>query len=118
MQFYNSYQHSNRTSSVVHYKELYGAVTALGQTGIRRMLAFSSLSHVGLVVLGIASFSVQGIEGAVFQLLNFTLVSGGLFLLTGFLHQRTGSTEMLSTLPMLANATCTNCSVTPACENT
>jgi NADH-quinone oxidoreductase subunit M len=89
---------------------LYGAVTALGQTGIRRMLAFSSLSHVGLVVLGIASFSVQGIEGAVFQLLNFTLVSGGLFLLTGFLHQRTGSTEMLSlggvaqSMPLLAAA--------------
>lgn len=87
---------------------LYGAVTALGQTGIRRMLAFSSLSHVGLVVLGIASFSVQGIEGAVFQLLNFTLISGGLFLLTGFLHQRTGSTEILSlggvaqSMPLLA----------------
>lgn len=87
---------------------LYGAVTALGQTGIRRMLAFSSLSHVGLVVLGIASFSVQGMEGAVFQLLNFTLISGGLFLLTGFLHQRTGSTEILSlggvaqSMPLLA----------------
>ena len=87
---------------------LYGAVAALGQTSLRRMLAFSSLSHVGLVVLGIASFSLQGIQGAIFQLLNFTLIAGGLFLLTGFLHQRTGSTELLSlggvaqSMPLLA----------------
>ncbi len=75
---------------------LYGAVAALNQTSLRRMLAFASLSHVGLVVLGIASLSQQGIQGAIFQLLNFTLVAGGLFLLVGFLHQRTGSTEILS----------------------
>ena len=87
---------------------LYGAVAALGQTSLRRMLAFSSLSHGGLVVLGIASFSLQGIQGAIFQLLNFTLIAGGLFLLTGFLHQRTGSTELLSlggvaqSMPLLA----------------
>lgn len=87
---------------------LYGAVTALSQTSLRRMLAFSSLSHVGLVVLGIAALSQQGIQGAVFQLLNFTLVAGGLFLITGFLHQRTGSTEILSlggvakSMPLLA----------------
>lgn len=87
---------------------LYGAVAALGQTSLRRMLAFSSLSHVGLVVLGIASFSLQGIQGAIFQLINFTLVAGGLFLITGFLHQRTGSTETLSlggvakSMPLLA----------------
>ncbi|MDD5391866.1 MAG: NADH-quinone oxidoreductase subunit M [Thiothrix sp.] len=88
---------------------LYGAVAALSQTSLRRMLAFSSLSHVGLVVLGIAAFSPQGIQGAVFQLLNFTLVAGGLFLITGFLHQRTGSTEILSlggvakSMPLLAS---------------
>ncbi len=88
---------------------LYGAVAALGQSSLRRMLAFSSLSHVGLVVLGIASLSTQGIQGAVFQLLNFTLVAGGLFLITGFLHQRTGSTEILSlggvakSMPLLAS---------------
>ena len=88
---------------------LYGAVAALSQTSLRRMLAFSSLSHVGLVVLGIAAFSPQGIQGAVFQLLNFTLIAGGLFLLTGFLHQRTGSTELLSlggvakSMPLLAS---------------
>lgn len=88
---------------------LYGAVAALSQTSLRRMLAFSSLSHVGLVVLGIAAFSQQGIQGAIFQLLNFSLIAGGLFLITGFLHQRTGSTEILSlggvasSMPLLAS---------------
>ena len=87
---------------------IYGGVAALSQTNIRRMLAFSSLSHVGMVVLGIATFSIQGIQGAVFQLLNLTMVAGGLFLLVGFLHQRTGSTDIISlggvakSMPLLA----------------
>jgi NADH-quinone oxidoreductase subunit M len=75
---------------------VYGGVAALSQTNIRRMLAFSSLSHVGMVVLGIATLSLQGIQGAVFQLLNLTLVAGGLFLLSSFIHQRIGSTDIIS----------------------
>jgi NADH-quinone oxidoreductase subunit M len=75
---------------------IYGALVALTQTNLRRMLAYSSISHVGLVVLGIASQNLQGIQGALFQLLNFSLVSGGLFLLCGFLHHRTGSTDTLN----------------------
>jgi NADH-quinone oxidoreductase subunit M len=88
---------------------IYGAVAALSQTNIRRMLAFSSLSHVGMVVLGIATFSIQGIQGAVFQLLNLTMVAGGLFLLTGFLLHRIGSTDIISlggvakTMPLLTS---------------
>jgi NADH-quinone oxidoreductase subunit M len=88
---------------------LYGALAALAQTNLRRMLAFSSISHVGLVVLGIASFDLQGIQGALFQLLNFTVVAGGLYLVTGFLHQRTGTTELIGlggaarTMPLLAS---------------
>jgi NADH-quinone oxidoreductase subunit M len=87
---------------------VYGALAALSQTNLRRMLAFASLSHVGLVVLGIASLSVYGIQGAVFQLLNFTIVASGIFLLAGFLHQRVGSTDIISlggaakTMPLLA----------------
>jgi NADH-quinone oxidoreductase subunit M len=87
---------------------LYGALAALSQTNLRRMLAFSSLSHVGLVLLGIASFNLQGIQGALYQLLNFTIVAGGIFLLAGFLHHRVGSTELLSlggvahSMPLLA----------------
>lgn len=73
---------------------LFGAAAALAQTNLRGMLAYSSLSHVSLVVLGIASYSLAGLQGAVFQLLNFSLVSGGLFLLLGALHRRTGSNEV------------------------
>ncbi len=86
---------------------IYGSIAALNQSNIRRMLAFSSLSHVGLIVIGIATMSPQGIQGAVFQLLNFTMVAGGLFLLTGFLYQRVGSTDVVSlggiakTMPLL-----------------
>lgn len=75
---------------------LYGAVAALAQTNLRRMLAYASLSHVGLVVLGIASYNAQGLQGALLQLLNFSLAAGGLFLLVGFLHARTGTTELHS----------------------
>lgn len=88
---------------------LYGAVLAISQTNLRKMLAFSSVSHVGLVILGIASFSTQGIQGALFQLFNFTIVAGGIFVLIGFLHHRTGSTELVSlggvakTMPLLAS---------------
>lgn len=88
---------------------LYGAVAALAQTNLRAMLAYSSLSHVGLVLLGIASFNLQGIQGAVMQLLNFTVVAGGLFLLAGFLHHRVGSNDIHSlggaarSMPLLAS---------------
>ncbi|HID82921.1 MAG TPA: NADH-quinone oxidoreductase subunit M [Chromatiales bacterium] len=75
---------------------IYGAVAALSQTNLRRLLAYASLSHVGLVVVGLATFTSQGLQGAVFQLLNFTLIASGLFLLTGFLQQRVGSTDIVS----------------------
>jgi len=87
---------------------LYGALAAIAQTNLRRMLAYASISHVGLVLLGIASFNLQGVQGALFQLLNFTVVAGGLFLLTGFLHQRMGTTELIHlggvgrSMPLLA----------------
>ncbi|MEA3412188.1 MAG: NADH-quinone oxidoreductase subunit M [Pseudomonadota bacterium] len=87
---------------------VYGALAAIAQTNLRRMLAYASISHVGLVLLGIASFNLQGVQGALFQLLNFTVVAGGLFLLTGFLHQRMGTTELIHlggvgrSMPLLA----------------
>ena len=88
---------------------LYGALAALSQTNLRRMLAYSSLSHVGLVVLGVASLTHAGIQGAIFQLLNFSLIASGLFLILAFVHQRLGSTEFLnlggiaSSMPLLAS---------------
>lgn len=88
---------------------IYGAIAALAQTNLRRMLAYASLSHVGLVVLGIASFDLQGLQGSVLQLLNFTLAAGGGFLLISALHHRIGSTDLLSlggaarSMPLLAS---------------
>ncbi|MDD5275253.1 MAG: NADH-quinone oxidoreductase subunit M [Methylovulum sp.] len=74
---------------------IYGALIALRQTNLRRLLAYASVSHVGLVIIGIASLNMQGIQGAIFQLVNFTLVAGSLMLVAGFLQQRLGSTEII-----------------------
>jgi NADH-quinone oxidoreductase subunit M len=67
---------------------------ALRQTNLRRLLAFSSISHVGFALIGVAALNIQGIQGAVFQLFNFGIVAGGMFLMAGFLHQRLGTTEL------------------------
>jgi NADH-quinone oxidoreductase subunit M len=88
---------------------LYGAVGTLAQTNLRVMLAYFSISHVGLAVLGLASLNAQGVQGAVALVLNFSLATGGAFLLMEFLRQRTGSTDIRSlggaarTMPLLAS---------------
>lgn len=75
---------------------LYGAAVALAQTNMRATLAYLGVSHVGLVLLGISTFRPEGIQGAVLELLNFTLIASGLFLLTAWLRARTGSTSLLA----------------------
>lgn len=88
---------------------LYGALLALKQSNLRRLLAYSSLSHVGFVLIGVAALNLQGIQGAVFQLVNFGIVSGGLMLIAGFLQHRLGSTEqtalggLAKPMPLLAS---------------
>jgi len=74
---------------------VYGALIALRQTNLRRMLAYASVSHVGLVVIGIASLNMQGLQGALLQLLNFTVVTSALMMIAGFIQHRIGSTETL-----------------------
>lgn len=74
---------------------IYGALIALQQTNLRRLLAYASISHVGLVVVGIASLNIQGLQGAIFQLLNFTLVASSLMLVAGIIQHRLGSTEII-----------------------
>lgn len=71
----------------------YGALLALRQQNLRTLLAYASISHIGLVIVAISMMNVTAIQGAVFQLVNFSLVSGGLFLLAGCLQQRLGSTD-------------------------
>ncbi|MDH3513361.1 MAG: NADH-quinone oxidoreductase subunit M [Gammaproteobacteria bacterium] len=75
---------------------LYGAVVALAQTNLRPALAYLGVSHVGLVILGLATFRQEGIAGAVFELLNFTVIAGGSFLVLDFLRQRVGTTDVTS----------------------
>lgn len=72
---------------------IYGALIALYQSNLRRLLAYASVSHVGLVVIGIASLNMQGIQGALLQLINFTVVASSLMLIAGFIQHRLGSTE-------------------------
>lgn len=74
---------------------MYSALIALQQTNLRRLLAYASISHAGLVVVGIASLNMQGIQGAIFQLLNFSMVASSLMLIAGFIQHRLGSTEAI-----------------------
>jgi NADH-quinone oxidoreductase subunit M len=73
---------------------IYGALLALVQPNIKRLLAYSSLSHLGFIVLGIFTFSQQGADGAVYQMLAHGISTGALFLLAGYLEQRRGSLEI------------------------
>ena len=74
---------------------IYGALIALQQTNLRRLLAYASISHVGLVIIGIASLTIQGIQGAIFQLFNFALIASTLMLIAGFIQHRLASTELV-----------------------
>jgi len=69
---------------------LYGAVIALKQTDFKKLVAYSSLSHMGYIVLGIFSFHQASVHGALFQILSHGLAVAGLFLLLGLLEQRLG----------------------------
>lgn len=82
---------------------LYGAILAFRQSDFKLVLAYSSISHMGIVLLGIAAFNVIGLQGAVFQLISHGLISALLFLLVGSLYERTKSTD-LSELGGLARA--------------
>jgi NADH-quinone oxidoreductase subunit M len=73
---------------------IYGALIALVQPNLRRLLAFASVSHVGLATLGMFSLSVQGLQGGLLMLINMGIASAGLFFLAGFLYARTGSWEL------------------------
>lgn len=80
---------------------LYCAVLALTQNDMKRLLGYSSISHLGVVMLGMFSLRVQGIEGSVLQMVNHGITSGALFLIVGFVETRTG-TRRLSDLGGLA----------------
>jgi len=74
---------------------IYCALIALQQTNLRRLLAYASVSHVGLVIIGLASLNLQGLQGAIFSMLNFTVIASSLMLIAGFIQHRLGSTELI-----------------------
>jgi NADH-quinone oxidoreductase subunit M len=74
---------------------IYGALIAIYQSNIRRLLAYASISHVGLVIVGVSALNLQGIQAVLFQLFNFTIVASSLMLIAGFLQHRLGSTEII-----------------------
>ncbi len=67
---------------------VYGALVAMVQPDMKKLVAYSSVSHLGFVVLGIAAMNTQGVEGAVYQMLNHGVSTGGLFLIVGMLSDR------------------------------
>jgi len=68
---------------------IYGAIVALVQPDLKKLVAYSSVSHMGFVTLGIFVFNQQGMDGAILQIVNHGLITGGLFLLVGVIYERT-----------------------------
>jgi len=67
---------------------VYGALVAMAQTDFKKLIAYSSVSHMGVVVLGMASMNTQGITGAVFQMFNHGTITAMLFLIVGVIYDR------------------------------
>ena len=67
---------------------IYGALVAMVQPDMKKLVAYSSVSHLGFVVLGICAMNVQGVQGAVYQMLAHGISTGGLFLIVGMLSDR------------------------------
>jgi NADH-quinone oxidoreductase subunit M len=67
---------------------VYGALVAMVQPDLKKLVAYSSVSHLGFVVLGICAMTVEGVEGAVYQMLNHGVSTGGLFIIVGMLSDR------------------------------
>lgn len=73
---------------------IYGALLAIGQEDMLRLVAYSSISHFGIIILGIFAFQQTSVEGAAFYMLNHGLSTGALFLAVGFLVTRRGSASV------------------------
>lgn len=73
---------------------VYGAMTAFAQDNLKRRLAYSSISHMGFVLIGIASFTELGMNGAVLQMLSHGMIAAALFYLSGVTYERTHTLAM------------------------
>jgi len=75
---------------------IYGGFTALAQSDMKKLIAYSSVGHMGFVTLGIFVLNVDGIKGAILQMINHGVTTGALFLCVGMIYERTHSRELLS----------------------
>ncbi len=73
---------------------LYGAFVALAQTDFKKMIAYSSVSHMGFVLLGFASLNATGFNGAMLEMFNHGIITGAMFLLVGYLYERTHTRDL------------------------
>ncbi len=73
---------------------LYGGMNALAQRDLKRMVAYSSVSHMGFVLVGLAAITPQGLSGSLFHMVSHGLISPALFLLVGVIYDRTGNRQM------------------------
>ncbi len=73
---------------------VYGAYVTLVQTDMKRLIAYSSVSHMGFVTLGIFSLNQSGVEGAILQMINHGIISAALFLCVGMIYERTHTREI------------------------
>jgi NADH-quinone oxidoreductase subunit M len=73
---------------------IYTSLVALAQTDMKKLIAYSSVAHMGVVTLGIFTFNAQGISGALFQMLSHGVVSGALFLCVGVVYDRIHTREI------------------------
>ncbi len=73
---------------------IYGALAAFSQDNLKRRLAYSSISHMGFVLIGIASFTALGINGAMLQMISHGLIAAGLFFLSGVTYERSHTLSM------------------------
>lgn len=73
---------------------VYGACVAMAQKDFKKMVAYSSVSHMGFVLLGLASFTSTGFNGALLQMFNHGTITGGMFLLVGVLYDRTHTRDL------------------------
>lgn len=73
---------------------IYGGFTALAQNDMKKLIAYSSVGHMGFVTLGIFVFNEQGVQGAIMQMINHGVTTGALFLCVGMIYERTHSREL------------------------
>jgi NADH-quinone oxidoreductase subunit M len=73
---------------------VWGAYVTLVQTDVKRLIAFSSVSHMGFVTLGIFTLTPSGVEGAILQMINHGIISAALFLCVGMIYERTHTREI------------------------